>query len=171
MSIKDLIPDRVQRKMLFPLTPKARGMASVRAMFVAEKLWNFLNSPETDDEEWEQRVGELQADLERFVGNDPVTPEYLKLLYPAGEGVWEIRSVSHAPSIRVLGLFPEKDVFVATNMELRENLGGWQSRAWKDVKRAAKAVWGWLFHTYQPVISTNVNDLVSGAVDGKYFKG
>lgn len=171
MSIMDLIRDRVQRKMLFPIIPKAPGMAPVRTMLVAEKLWELLNSPETDDEEWEQRIGELQADLERFVGEDAITPEYLKLLYPAREGVWEIRSVANAPSIRVLGLFPEKDVFVATNMELRENLGGWQSSAWKDVKRAAKTVWAWLFHTYQPVISTNVNDLVSGAVDGKYFKG
>ncbi|PKQ08890.1 MAG: hypothetical protein CVT73_05425 [Alphaproteobacteria bacterium HGW-Alphaproteobacteria-12] len=171
MSITDLIADRVTRNMLFPVLPKARGAARARAMFVAQKLWDVLNSPEGNDEAWEQRVGELQADLERFVGDDPVTPEYLKLLYPAVEGVWEIRSVTHKPSIRVLGLFPEKDVFVATNMELRENLGGWQSRAWKDVKRLAKTVWVWLFHTYPPIITIDIKQLVSGAVDGKYFKG
>jgi hypothetical protein len=155
--------------MLYPLLPKAPGMIVNRAMFVAEGLWGMLESPEGDDE-WEKRVAELQADLERFVDGQSISPEYLKLLYPPSEGVWEIRSVAEKPSIRVLGLFPEKDVFIATNHALREDLGGWQSRGWKDVKRRARTVWNWLFHTFTPIITINVKELVSGALDGKYFK-
>lgn len=170
MSIEDELADRVGRRMLFPVLPRAKGAAPNRAMFVAEGLHEVLNSPEGDDEDWERRVGELQADLERFVNGDHITPEYLKLLYPANEGVWEIRSVADKPSIRVLGLFPLKDTYVATNFELRENLGGWESRAWKDVKRLARTIWRQIFHTYRPLITTEIGQIVSGALDGKYFK-
>ena len=86
------------------------------------------------------------------------------------DAVWEIRSAADAPSIRVLGLFADKDVFIATNFELREDLGGWQSRAWKEVKRKAKAIWVWLFQTHKPIITTDINNVVSGALNGKYFK-
>lgn len=109
-------------------------------------------------------------DLELFAEGQPIDPKYLFLLYPARDAVWEIRSVRDAPSIRVLGLFAAKDVFIATNHALRETLGGWESREWKVVKRAARACWNRLFGTYQPLTSTNVRDLVSGAIDGKYFK-
>ena len=138
-------------------------------MFVSEQIWATL-STEHQEEEMEERLGILQADLEVFADGQPIGPKYLFLLYPAHEGVWEIRSVRHDPSIRVLGCFAMKDVFIATNMELRENLGGWQSREWKNVKRLARTRWGHMFHTYQPLLSTNVHDLVSGAIDGKYFK-
>jgi hypothetical protein len=46
-----------------------------------------------------------------------------------------------------MGIFAMKDVFIATNMEFRENLGGWQSREWKNVKRFARTRWAQLFHT------------------------
>lgn len=161
--------DRVQRRMLFPLLPRAPGVAPVRAMFVVESLWELLQSPE-GDEEWEQRIGELQADLERFLTGDQLGPKYLFLLYPAADAVWEIRSVGHDPSIRVLGLFAAKDTYVATNFALRKDLGGWQSREWKKVKREASAKWRWLFHPYPPLKGTDVKEFITGALDGRYFK-
>ncbi len=96
MSISDEIADKVARHMLYPLMPLAPGAPVVRAMFVAEPLWDVLESPE-GDVEWEQRVGELRADLETFVIGDPIHPKYLFLLYPARDGVWEIRSAGHDP--------------------------------------------------------------------------
>jgi hypothetical protein len=115
-------------------------------------------------------LGFLQADLESFADGTELHPRYLFLLYPARQAVWEIRSTRHDPSIRVLGCFAERDVFIATNYALREQLGGWQSRAWRDVKVRARTIWTHLFHTYQPVITTNVHDVVTGAINGKYFK-
>jgi hypothetical protein len=169
MSIEDEIADRCGRGMLFPLMPKAAGAPATRAMFVAEALWGVLNSPVGDDA-WEKRVGELRADLERFVVGDPIDPSYLFLLYPARDAVWEIRSTRPDPSIRVLGLFARRDVYVATNHALREDLEGWQSRAWRDVKRAAAAAWRRLFHPYLPSRQKSVKRLVTGALDGKYYK-
>jgi hypothetical protein len=138
-------------------------------MFISERLWEVLESPE-GDEAWEQRIAELRADLETFIIGDEIHPKYLFLLYPAADAVWEIRSTDEAPSIRVLGLFPQQDAFVAANHALREELGGWQSREWKKVKRAAHACWVWLFPTYQPIITVDVDDVITGAIDGRYYK-
>jgi hypothetical protein len=161
--------DAVARGMLYPLIPRAAGSSARRALLVYDKLWDFLQSPE-GDEAWERRVAELQADLELFAEGAPIHPKYLFCLYPASKAVWEIRSVRDSPSIRVLGLFAERDVFIATNFALREDLGGWQSREWKEVKRTAQACWRNIFHTYPPCYGVNVHDHVSGALDGSYFK-
>lgn len=169
MSIDDLIVDRVGRRMLFLLIPRAPGETMRRALLVDERLWKMLQSPE-GDQDWERRVGELQADLERFVTQKTLDPKYLFLLYPAQDAVWEIRSAQFEPSIRVLGLFAGLDVFVATNFALRSDLGEWQSREWKRVKTTARRAWANLFHPYSPVVTLDVHKLVTGALDGKYFK-
>lgn len=169
MSIEDEIVDRCGRGMLFPVTPQAAGAPIARAMFVEEALWGIINSPE-GDEAWERRVGELRADLERFVTGEPIEPSYLFLLYPARDAIWEIRSVRPDPSVRVLGLFALRDVYIATNHALREDLGEWQSRAWREVKRAAGAAWRRLFDPYRPVTHRNMKRLVTGAIDGKYYR-
>lgn len=119
---------------------------------------------------WELRIAQLQADLEVFVEGRSIDPKYLFLLYPMRDGVWEIRSVRDRPSIRVLGLFACKDVFIATNHALREDLGDWNSREWKAVQREARAEWRRLFGAYDPQITTDIRELVTGALDGKYFK-
>ena len=156
--------------MLFPLFPKRPGTAPMRAMLVVEELWQVLTSP-VGDLAWEKRVAELRATLERFVEGHTIDPKYLFLLYPTADAVWEIRCTREDPSIRVLGLFAAKDVFVATHYELRENLGGWESREWKNVKKRAKARWRILFNTYPPICGARVGTLVSGAADGKYIRG
>jgi hypothetical protein len=169
MSIGALIECRLQEKELFPLRPKAAGAATKRKMYLACSIWDLLQR-EHDDDEFEERLGQLEADLELFVEGRPIDPKYLFLLYPARQAVWEIRSVRPTPSIRVLGLFASKDNFVVTNLALREDLGGWQSREWKEVKRSALAAWRRLFHPYAPLGASDIHNLVTGAIDGKYFK-
>ena len=169
MSIGAVIRDRQAAGMLYPLLPRAAGSTVRRPMFVTEDLQNVLNSPK-GDEDWEHRVAELQADLEYFVEGRAIDPKYLFLLYHVREAVWEIRSARDQPSIRVLGRFAERDVFIATNHALREELGGWESRAWRGVKVLARARWMNLFQQYQPVQGSNIHDMVSGALNGHYFK-
>jgi hypothetical protein len=138
-------------------------------MFLSSELWELLHT-EGDDPETEERLGLLQADLEFFVTSETIDPKYLFHLYPARDGVWEIRSVRPDPSIRVLGLFVKKDFFIATNHALRADLEGWQSREWKTVKRMARTKWAQLFHPYEPTTGVDVTKLVTGALDGRYFK-
>ncbi len=169
MSIEDEIIDRATRGMIFPLIPQAAGATIRRAMFIAESLWNELNSPEGDPE-WEERIGKLRADLEVFVVEASITPKYLFLLYPAADAVWEIRSARDDPSLRVLGLFPIRDTLVSTDYERRERLGGWQSREWKTIKRRARAMWRKLFPTYNPIVATDVRRVCSGATNEIFYK-
>jgi hypothetical protein len=169
MSIELFIGYRVSEGMLFPLIPKAPGTSPKRALYLSEEIWALLSTTHEDDD-LEDRLGILQADLELFADGQTIDPKYLFLLSPRRECVWEIRSVRPEPSMRVLCLFAKKDVLIATNIALREQLGGWESRAWKDVKRMAKTRWTHLFATYQPLTFTTMTDLVSGAANGKYFK-
>ena len=118
----------------------------------------------------EERIGTLRADLEAFVDGLPLHPKYLFLLSPIREAVWEIRSTREDPSIRVLGRFAARDVFIATNYALRNELFGWQSREWRDAKLMSRTIWTALFHTYPPVITSDVHEVVTGAINGKYFK-
>jgi len=155
--------------MLVLRVPLAPGAPIRRMMLIGEDLHNELTSPEGDDE-WEKRVGELMADLDHFVGGEHIHCKYLFLLSPARENVWEIRSVRDQPSIRVLGLFAKKDTFVATNFARRDALGGWESKAWKHVKLVARSTWRKIFSVYNPESFTNIHQLVSGAIDGKYVK-
>ena len=169
MSIESLIQWKVAQGALFPLRPRAAGETCRRAMFLTEGLWNLLHTTHPDDI-MEARVGTLLADLETFVIGDAITPKYLFLLAPARDGVWEIRSARPDPSIRVLGLFADQNVFIATNFALRGELGGWESREWKEAKRMAVALWRQVCLNYRPILSTNVHDLVTGAIDGRYFR-
>jgi hypothetical protein len=169
MSIDDEIIDRWQRGMLRPLLPRARGSAGERAMFVCESMWEELNRT-YEDWEHERRLGALQAHLEVFSSGEPIGPKYLFLLYPAQDGVWEIRHPEDYPSLRVLGLFARKDVFIAMDLVRRDELGGWQDRRWKEVKRRAAARWRGVFFTEPPLITTQISDVVSGADDGIYYK-
>jgi hypothetical protein len=123
MSIVDEITWRVGEGRLFPLIPRAPGSTARRAMYVSEDIMSLLATTHADPE-MEDRMGILQADLELFAEGQAIDPKYLFRLYPAVDCVWEIRSVRPEPSIRVLGLFADQDVFIATNVALRENLGG-----------------------------------------------
>ena len=138
-------------------------------MFVAEDLWNELNSPEGDPE-WDERIGKLRADLEVFVIEASIVPKYLFLLYPAHDAVWEIRSTKDDPSLRVMGLFPIQDTFVSTEYARRDMLGGWESREWKIIKRRACAIWRNLFFAYDPIVTIDVKQVCSGATDEIFYK-
>lgn len=108
--------------------------------------------------------------LEVFVVEASITPKYLRLLYPGDDAVWEIRSVRHDPSLRVLGLFPVQDAFVSTEYARRDLLGGWETREWKIIKRRACAIWRNLFFAYDPIVTLDVKKVCTGATDEIFYK-
>src|ERR1700735_2105975 len=117
MSILDVLKSKVAHGMLHPLRPKAAGASVSRPMYLAEGLWELFQTTHPDPL-MEERIGTLRADLESFVVGLTLHPSYLFLLSPTREGVWEIRSTRQDPSIRVLGRFAARDVFIATNYAL-----------------------------------------------------
>lgn len=169
MSIVDEIRHRQTEGRLHAISPQAPGSSTIRALFVTTEIKGLLEGPwQTEDEEI--RYANLQADFEVFVEGRLIDPKYLYWLSPKDEYVFEIRSLRPDPSIRVLGKFAERDVFVATNYALRSELGAWESREWRDAKVACSTHWRNLFHTYKPMEGSQLQDFVTNAADGKYFK-
>ncbi len=114
-------------------------------------------------------MGVLLADLEVFVTRPWLAPDYLFGLSPKTCGVWEIRS-RMAPQLRVFGLFAAKDVFVATHYEYRSRLGDRSAGSWRAEIVRAHAHWKRVLYPYQPMHAGNVDELLTGAMDEKYFK-
>lgn len=142
----------------------------LRHMYLERELHERLFHSYEDDSV-EERHAQLQSDLEQFVTARRLPPTYIRLLAPTSKGVWEIRSVQPNPGIRVFGLFIKKDSFLATHYEYRRELGGFNDRAWKLASRRSRGIWSKLFTTmYKPRLSDNIHELISGAMDEKYFK-
>jgi hypothetical protein len=169
MSIRDVVAHKISIGMLHELPRRVHWITPYRAMLITPRLQDYLLGPWESIEE-EDRAGRLWADLEVFVGGHTIDPKYLRRLYPARDEVWEIRSIRDDPSIRVVGGFVEKDFFVATNHAHRSELGGWQSRPWRDFKQSCKGDWNNLFHTYPRHSGASIHDYISNALDGKYFR-
>lgn len=169
MSIHEMLRWKVNDGDLVSLIPRRPGAAPKRSMLLTQDLWELLNSPQGDDE-IDDRMGALKADLEVFADGQPLHPKYLFLLSPVRDAVWEIRSVRPKPSIRVLGLFAARDTFVATNWALRGPLGHFDAAKWRAAKRRALAVWRHLFGGCEPIRETDPKTFTTGAIDGKYFK-
>jgi hypothetical protein len=138
-------------------------------MYVTPELYRALYDPKPT--EWEiDRFARLAADLAVFVRAMNIVPQYLHRLAPRRDRVWEIRSLEPEPQIRILGLFAAKNVFIATHYELRENLGVFDRPGWRIAKRRAAAEWRKLFPPYDARPETDIHQLVTGAIDGTYFR-
>lgn len=168
MSTEAILQMAVASGRLALLTPVSIRAMKRRAMYVTEYIRQILEG-ETFDEVTEERVGRLRADLETFVTEADLYPNYLFWLTPKSDLVWEIRSIADKPTLRVLGRFVAQDVFVALTIEERSELGGWESLSWQRAKRSTIQRWGTLFNI-PPLGGQHQNDFFSGAIPGTYWK-
>src|SRR5688572_1662301 len=157
----------VGQKGLFELQPMPARERRLRSMYLTRELYEAIRNPKPEHTEIFAR---LEADLAVFVTSPTIDPAYLKGLWPPRDGVWAIKSARPKPSIRVLGFFPVKDKFVATNYALRNELGKFESKAWKREKNLAGTTWRHLFPTYPFIVTRDVDQLFTGAINGNYFK-
>jgi hypothetical protein len=179
MSINEWIGFLVQQRLLFELEPIFDSDPVRRPMFVSEEVHRLLEGP------WPstvaaQRCNQLRADLEGIVVGSEigicVRPFEAKktarmgLLDPVRDGVWDIRSQDPSPGIRVLGLFPETDTFLAlipasrsvsTNFIQRGPLGDRHSPEWLDIIAETKTLWRRLMPMWKPVTGDNPSDYLS----------
>lgn len=154
-----------QLRLLQPLSPRAMRR---RAMYVGRQVWELLEG-DVIDSVTAERYGRLQADLENFVTEEYLYPKYLFWLNSKEDLIWEIRSVEEQPTLRVLGRFAEKDIFVALTIEERSELGGWDSESWKRAMRTTIQRWNSIL-PLEPLAGKDANDFFSGAIPGKYWK-
>jgi len=167
MSISDEIRARVSEARLFPVKPKNRGRAVLRYLFITDEIRSAIESPPNGDV---ARFAELHADLVSFVVDKYVSPDYLWLLSPPRDGVWEIRSRRVEPQIRVFGQFAERNIFIGLTYNYRSELGAYDDSNWNYEIRRAKSRWKDLFPGYGPKLSTDPAKLFTGAINERYFR-
>lgn len=173
MSIRDEIANRVGDGRLFCLPPLIPSGTMVRAMFVSEEINQVVHPP------WEAtkeglRLSRLRAYLDTWTEGVLVSVAeapyhkprntFLARVDPVADDVFDIRCFDPKPGIRVLGCFSEKDVFVALTWNHRENLGGPDSRGWRDEIERCKASWRRLFHPYPPFRGANLDAYLSNFI-------
>jgi hypothetical protein len=82
------------------------------------------NGKVSSDEAERQRWARLEAAMAHFVEGGLVTEQLVKQLDPPKFEHWELRSRKPRPSLRVFGRFALPNVFIATHVVLRKELGG-----------------------------------------------
>lgn len=169
MSINEEIWSRIEEGRLIELRPYLDSDPKLRSMYLDAELHREIYSDRDDDKEIE-RFAKLQADLDMFLTSERIDPKHLFGLTPITDGVWEIRSTRPKPSIRVFGLFSNKDTFIATHYIERIGLGGWNSNEWKTEIRRALAIWRQLFPAYDCLNSDDIDSLITGSINEQYFK-
>jgi hypothetical protein len=149
---------------MVPLLPGGRD----RVCFVLRDLHQEIQAGATASDPTQVRIGQLRRDFDVFSSGRIVTVGYgrqqtcfMKHLDPLRDEVWEIRSRDPQPAIRVFGRFALRDVFIATHMAWRSDLGDQGDVEWAREIRMCKVKWRQLFQSYEP--QTGGSDL------GAYF--
>jgi len=167
MSIQEHIRTCLDHGRLHVHRPLDPGAAHLRIVLLTPELREEIDA-KLLDEHAGNRTGAFLADLDRFIGGDPITigdrrhkHAFLKRLDPQGDQVWELRSIDPKPSVRAFGTFAHTDILVLTHMRLRTELGGYKSRAFGNEIRRTRRTWQGIFAPYRPVASEKVTDYVT----------
>lgn len=166
MSIGAHIRSCLDHGRLFQYLPTIPVEAHLRIILLTPEMREEIDE-ELLDREAEHRTGAFLADLDHFIGGGEITigdrrdkHASLKRLEPEGEQVWELRSVDPKPSVRAFGTFADTDILVLTHMRLRTELGGFNSRAFRQEIRRTRQIWHGIFAPYRPLASEKVTDYV-----------
>ncbi len=173
MSIHDEINRLVADGLLLHLAPAIPYARCVRVMFVSREIASLLDGP-WQSRDFEIRAGRLRADLDAFtegrilaVATHPYKKPkwaYMAQIDPPADEVWDIRSRDPKPGLRVFGRFAEKDVFVALLWRRREDMGGRESKEWRDSRESCKAEWRKLFLSYPAFSGDDNHDYLSNII-------
>lgn len=168
MSIQQWIADLVRNERLFPLEPTFRGDGVVRHLYMSEEVRALVDGPWPSGKAG-KRCAALRGELEGFVSGSEigvcVVPHHAKeaqmgLLDPVEHGVWDYRSRSPRPGIRIIGFFAEPDDFVALVPASRSKetdfirlgpLGDGESDEWRRAISEARRLWQALFPIHPPI--------------------
>lgn len=153
---------------LYPFCPTSPIVHRYRQLHLTERFNEELFRTDRNVVEL-QRFATLEATLELFVTREHLAPNYLRGLSPKGCGVWEVKCWNEPP-IRAFGMFMARDILVITHCEYRDNLGPYESQEWKDEIRRCRAYIRNLFPTYNSLTSSDVNQVISGALNEQYFR-
>jgi hypothetical protein len=153
-------PDSLLHKAVFP------GLYSRRTLYISEKVRQFITATAPGmDVKMRGRWLTARAVLENFVDgkwitikSKPNSKAEMGILCPHEDGIWEIRDVKPKPSLRILGSFVRKDVFIALAPYERLELGEKGSEGWTSALQNYKAQWIAMFNGHQPMFGGSYPD-------------
>jgi hypothetical protein len=167
MSIREQIQTAINEGWLVNMPPTLPSVPHSRILLVCRGLSDAIET-DLNNPAKAVRTAQLLSTFDTYLGGGLITvggrkhkAAYMKRLEPESEEVWEIRSVDPRPSIRVFGRFAEPDVFVATNMGFRTDLGGFNSKEFLRAVSACKREWRRSFHTWPPYSGIYINDYIT----------
>lgn len=148
-------------RLVEPVIPGSR----YRVIYAEAELHTALMDPN----DW--RMGQLRRDFDRFILGDLIIVGrghdedcHIKHLDPPENQVWEIRSRSPKPSLRVFGRFIATDVFIATNYQRRDALRHRRSREFAIEIARCVATWTRLFPDHSAHRGDGINAYISDNV-------
>jgi hypothetical protein len=168
MSLEGKIKSLCETGVLSLIPQSWPGLPRMRSVYASIPVRNLIEGPWSDKQE-ERRAFELRAEIDWFIDGKPVylrvdyevgTFAWLARLNPPSEEVWEIRSLKPKPSLRILGTFARRDVFIALIWAKRTVLGAGDSEQWKEVIQQFKQEWINYFEV-PPVSGTYPDDYIS----------
>jgi hypothetical protein len=134
------------------------GLQPRRTLYISEKLRQLITGTAANmDLKKRERWLVSRAVLEAFVDGNWITTKSkpksrgeMAILCPHDAGIWEFRDVKPKPSLRILGGFMQKDVFVALAPYERSELGKKGSQEWSNALQDFKSQWERLFADCKP---------------------
>lgn len=136
MSIDGDLQHAVSRQLLHEFPMPFESDLERRALYLSQEVYELVFGP-YNDAAHARRAGLLLGELESFVMGQTIslalTPrnhEYgvMGLLEPARQAVFDIRSLSPSPALRIFGRFYKTDVFVALIWRPRSKAVPWSDK-------------------------------------------
>lgn len=147
------------------------GQSCRRTLLLTKEVKDDFEHGAWHDPKMVTRMAQLASDFDRFaagelipVGWDPYDKgdnAFMARIDPPEYGVWDIRSTSPRPGLRVLGAFFRRDIFIATHIHLRKNLGCRGSSRWAGAREDALTRWQSLLDTHPPLTGGALHDYLS----------
>jgi hypothetical protein len=158
MSIRDEIEWRKNEERLVVFEARVKWAQCKRVILMCPEVDEALNQERNSPKDI-TRWAALEADMSWFVEAGYVNRQFLKRLTKVHE-VWTLRSVRPKPSLRVFGRFAEPDVFIATHIVERSELGEKDSEGYRREILRCKSKWSQLF-TSPPHSGKSYNDYIT----------
>lgn len=157
------------------------GDVCVRGFFMSVEVEQLLSGPWVEADA-EIRVAKLRADIDNFVRGNHISvcirPHKAKsnhdfgLLHHPSEGIWDYRSRSPKPGIRIFGHFAAAGLFVALTWHPRsqdwngrQSLGDKHNPLWDEAKNNCRATWDQLFPNHSPFTPEHHHECFTGKTD------
>lgn len=176
MSILAAIKRHVRAGRLFPLEMELASDPVVRGIYLSEDLRGLIYGPWAS-ENCHPRVMRLQADLEAFVKGETVSlclepysagKAFFGRLSDVSDEVWDIRSRSPKPGLRLFGSFAAPNQFVAFTWRPRSKpwngrqpMGDRYDQEWEKMKAECLSQWNALFPRHKPMHGEDADDYVT----------